>query len=219
MDGWQKICEQWLGWSTEKLKTVAHDRAQNRKNFPSSQQQQEPNGRPMRLPKTEVKLGGLLSEIKEVTTKKGSKMAFGQLEDLRGKVEIVFFPEAYAQTQEIIKRAIVEAEVLVVSGEVEFGDETPKVFAKSLEWASEAHRGRVQKVLITLVPSEVSPDQLRELKKNLLQGRGKCPVQIYFVDASFKTSIDLPKTLGISANPQTILSINRIFGKDVVSLH
>ena len=46
-------------------------------------------------------MGGLIVEMREVMTKKGSRMAFGQLEDLKGKIEVVFFPETYANVQEI----------------------------------------------------------------------------------------------------------------------
>lgn len=226
MDGWQKICEQWLGWSTEKLKAVAIEKQQIKKSAPASSSAAsnganwgEPyGGGRYRAPKTEVKLGGLLGEIKEVTTKKGSRMAFAQLEDLNGKVEVVFFPDTYTAVQELLKRALTEAEPVIVTGEVEFGEDAPKVLVKSLEWATEAHRSRVQQIVIQLAPQEVSADQLRELKKQLLHSRGKCPVRIEFVDETFSTRLELPKTLGVAATPQMILSINRIFGKDVVSL-
>ncbi len=220
MDAWQKICEQWLGWSTERLKTVAIEKQQMKKAAPAVQEggwDGYPQGR-YKAAKTEVKLGGLLSEVKEITTKKGSRMAFAQLEDLKGKIEIVFFPEAYTAVQETLKRAIQEAEPIIVSGEVEFGEETPKILAKTLDWVAEAHRNRVQQMVIQLAPSETSADQLRELKKQLLQTRGKCPVRIDFKDQDFRTCLDLPRTFGVTATPQTVQVINRIFGRDVVSL-
>jgi DNA polymerase-3 subunit alpha len=224
MDTWQKICEQWLGWSTEKLRIVAAEKQAKKASAPAAPEGGGNWGEPFgagrfRAAKTEVKIGGLLSTLREVTTKKGSKMAFGLLEDLKGKVEVVFFPDAYVAVQEILKRAIVEAEPVIVSGEVEFGDEAPKVLVKSLEWAAEAHRGKVQNLVIHLVPSEITPDQLRELKKQLLQGRGKCPVRIDFVDPTFNIKMTLPKTLSVAPTPQTIQAINRIFSKDVVNLH
>jgi len=221
MDTWQKICDAWLGWNTEKLKTVAQQRLEAKKSAPAAAME-EPvwggGGGRYRPPKTEVKIAGLLSGVKEVTTKKGSRMAFAELEDLKGKVEVVFFPEAFTQCQELLKRALTEAEPVVVDGEVEFGEEAVKLFVKSLEWVSEAHRGRVQQVVIRLFPSEVTPDQLRELKRQIIQRRGKCPVKIDFVDTDFRTHLELPKTLGVVATPQIVQEINQIFGKEVVSL-
>ncbi len=221
MDSWQKICEQWLGWSTERMKLVALEKQQSRKSLTASESEMiEGYGRGRFKPaKTEIKLAGLLSEVKEITTKKGTKMAFVQLEDLRGKIEVIVFPEPYLAFQELLKRAVQEADPVLVSGEVEFGDETPKVLAKAFEWVAEAHRNRVQQMVIHLDPSLTSTDQLRALKKQLLQSRGKCPVCISFVDPGFRTRMDLPKNFSVTVTPQVIQVINQIFGKDVISFH
>jgi DNA polymerase-3 subunit alpha len=223
MDPWQKICEDWLGWSTERIKLFAEEKATAKRAAPASGGQEwgggygegGHRGRPQR---PEVKLAGLFCEIREVMTKKGSRMAFGFVEDLKGKIEVVFFPEAYAACQELLKRATSEAEAVVVTGELEIGEEAPKILVKSLDWAAEAHKGRVQQVVLRLAPSELRPDQLRELKKQILQFRGKCPVRIDFVDPTFKTRLDLPKTVMVSGTPQMVQSINKIFGRDVVIL-
>jgi DNA polymerase-3 subunit alpha len=161
---------------------------------------------------------GLIGGMREVMTKKGSRMAFGEIEDLYGRLEVVFFPEAYANNQEMLKRAATEVEAIIVTADLETADEAPKLLVKTLEWATEAHKGKVQQVVLKITPSEVSPDQLRELKKNLLQHRGKCPVRIDFIDATFKTRLDLPKALMVSGTPQMVQSINKIFGRNIVVL-
>lgn len=145
-------------------------------------------------------------------------MAFGEIEDLYGRLEVVFFPEAYANNQEMLKRAATEVEAIIVTADLETADEAPKLLVKTLEWATDAHKGKVQHVVVKIAPSEVSPDQLRELKKNLLQHRGKCPVRIDFIDSTFKTRLDLPKALMVSGTPQMVQSINKIFGRNVVIL-
>ncbi|HLD99548.1 MAG TPA: hypothetical protein VJB59_04775, partial [Bdellovibrionota bacterium] len=88
----------------------------------------------------------------------------------------------------------------------------------TLGWAVELHRSRVQQVILKLLPAEVKPEQLRDLKKSLLQHRGKSPVRIDFIDALFRTSLSLPKTACVEPSTQMIESINKIFGRDVVSL-
>ena len=218
LDTWQKICEDWLGWNTEKIKRMADEKAALKPAAPAGE---EPGGfvpRSMRPKKPEIRIGGLVTETREVMTKKGSRMAFGQFEDLKGRVEVIFFPEGYAACQETLKRAIAEAEPLVLTAELEFAEEGPKLLAKSLELAVEAHRNRVQQIVLQLSPSRVTPDQLRELKRSLIQFRGKCPVRIDFVDAQFKTKLTLPKTVGVAPTPQMVESVNRIFGGEVVTL-
>ena len=50
-----------------------------------------------------VRLGGLLSQVKTLITKKNKLMAFGQLEDLAGSLECVFFPSTYEGYQKLIQ--------------------------------------------------------------------------------------------------------------------
>jgi DNA polymerase-3 subunit alpha len=225
MDTWQGICEEWLGWSTERVREFVKQKLEARKSAPAAPEPQYGGGGDgwggggrFRAPKTEVKLGGLLGELREVMTKKGSRMAFGQVEDLRGKLEVVFFPDAYTQLQEIVKRAAAEAEVVLLTGEIEISEEAPKILAKSVEWVTDAHKNRVQRVVLKLNPGEMKAEQLRELKKSLMQHRGRCPVKIHFTDAGFKTSMDLPATLSVAATPQMVKTVNQIFGREVVSL-
>jgi hypothetical protein len=70
----------------------------------------------------------------------------------------------------------------------------------------------VQQVVLKLNPSGISGDQLRALKKSIIQNRGKCPVRIDFDDRLFKLSLNLPKTVGVAATPQFMESVSRIFG-------
>ena len=220
MDNWQKITEEWLGWSTERIKLFAQEKSKAKASAPvdtSFGESYGGSGR-YRAAKTEVKLAGLLGEMREVMTKKGTRMAFAQVEDLKGKLEVIFFPDTYAQVQELIKRAVVEAEPVVIHGEIEITEEAPKILVKLVDWATEAHKNRTQRVVLRLKTVEASADQLRELKKNLLQHRGKCPVRIDFIDPGFKTRLELPQTLQVSATPQMVASVNKIFGRDVVSL-
>jgi DNA polymerase-3 subunit alpha len=51
-----------------------------------------------------VDLGGSISEIREITTKNGSKMAFVKLAGIDGEIELVVFPKVYLEDPEIWKR-------------------------------------------------------------------------------------------------------------------
>lgn len=213
LDSWQKIFDDWLGWNTDKLKKYAEEKAASSQ--PQPEQKWGPGGR---TPKKEIKMGGLLSEIKEITTKKGSRMAFGVLEDLHGRVEIVFFPEAFTVCQEMIKQSISQAEPIVVSGEMDLQNGEGKILARSIEWANEAHKDKVKQVYVKINPSQITVDQLRELKKSFIENRGVCPVTLAFDDPVFKTRLELPKTLRVAGTPQFVAAVSKIFGPGVVSL-
>ncbi len=66
-----------------------------------------------------MSLCGIVAGIKELTTKKGDRMAFVTLEDLSGFVELVIFPEVYLAASELLK----SEEPLLVRGAVDAGEE------------------------------------------------------------------------------------------------
>jgi DNA polymerase-3 subunit alpha len=221
MDTWQRICEDWLGWSITRIKKYSAEKAAAKSAAPAAPDDSGgygPGPGRYRAPKTEVKLGGLLTSYREQMTRKGTRMAFGEFEDLNGKIEIVIFPDVYAQLADFLKKAVSESEATLLTGEIEVGEETPKILVKSIEWAEDAHRNRVQQVTVTLHVSQISQAQLRELKKSFLQFRGKCPVRIDFVDPKFKTRLELPKNVCVSPTPAMVEAINKIFGGSVVAL-
>lgn len=50
----------------------------------------------------QVKIAGMISALRTLTTKKGEPMAFGTLEDLDHKIEAVFFPRTWKQYRELV---------------------------------------------------------------------------------------------------------------------
>jgi DNA polymerase-3 subunit alpha len=58
--------------------------------------------------------GGLIARFRQVTTKRGETMGFGQLEDGTGSLEFVVFPKSYAQSANVFqvdKVAVMRAKV------------------------------------------------------------------------------------------------------------
>ena len=43
-------------------------------------------------------IGGIINNVREIVTKNGQKMAFIQVEDLTGSIEVILFPSSYQQT-------------------------------------------------------------------------------------------------------------------------
>src|SRR5499427_4041107 len=67
------------------------------------------------LQDTEVRVSGIMREVRRVVTRKGQIMAYATLEDLTGTVDVVLFPRVFEQT-----RLLFEPEkVVVVQGKVD----------------------------------------------------------------------------------------------------
>jgi DNA polymerase-3 subunit alpha len=66
-------------------------------------------------PKSKVAVAGLISNLKEIITKKGTRMAFANLEDTSASLELVIFPDSYAKYEPALK----SDGALVISGVLE----------------------------------------------------------------------------------------------------
>jgi len=67
------------------------------------------------LQETEVRVAGLVREVRRVVTRKGQIMAYATLEDLTGTVDIVLFPRVFEQTRLLFE----PDKVVVVQGKVD----------------------------------------------------------------------------------------------------
>jgi len=67
------------------------------------------------LQDTEVRVAGLVREVRRVVTRKGQIMAYATLEDLTGSVDVVLFPRIFEQTRLLFE----PDKVVVVQGKVD----------------------------------------------------------------------------------------------------
>lgn len=80
-----------------------------------------------------VTIGGILTEVREITTKNGSKMAFVKMEDKTGELELIVFPKTYNDAPDVWQ----VDKVLLVQGKINTKDrdgtagQELKVFADS----------------------------------------------------------------------------------------
>ncbi|MEI8215892.1 MAG: DNA polymerase III subunit alpha [Eubacteriales bacterium] len=76
-----------------------------------------------------VIVAGIITTKRNLITKSNKTMAFVQLEDLFGSVEIIIFPNVYEKASDLIK----EDKIIVVIGKVNFKEEeTPKIIAEKI---------------------------------------------------------------------------------------
>ena len=77
-----------------------------------------------------VTLGGRITEMRRITTKRGDQMLAVQLEDLTGGIEVVVFPKTFAATAGHWH----EDAVVLVTGQVKIGrDDEPQLVADDVE--------------------------------------------------------------------------------------
>jgi len=76
----------------------------------------------------DVAVGGIVSAIRALKTRKGDRMAVITLEDPHGSVEVVVFPEAYAKSASVLEVGA----MVVVKGKVELDEEAVRMMANEV---------------------------------------------------------------------------------------
>ena len=142
-------------------------------------------------------IAGMITGVKKLVTKSNQMMAFVDLEDLYGTVEIVVFPKTY----ERYKADIAEDKVVVIKGKLNFKEEEmPKILADSVinidnvddskpEPPREYRRREERPVqnhneaVKVRIPEDCNQQQvLNELQNVFRDNRGYAPVLIYLQD-------------------------------------
>ncbi len=164
---------------------------------------------------TEVTLGGIVDQCKEILTKKGDRMAFVTLQDLSGSCEVVVFPSIYQTAAPLLT----QDSMIFVRGKLNARDEAPKVLADEIVPLEEVPKRFTRLVSIDLLTAGLDPNMLTDIQKVLLRHKGKTPVYLSFRDAEGKTSvIDSGDDLRVEAGDPLFLELEKLVGENCVKI-
>jgi DNA polymerase-3 subunit alpha len=125
--------------------------------------------------KEQVRIGGIITEIKTTDDRKGKRMAFVMLEDFTGSVEAVVFSDCYAEHHEAIRR---EAAVIMDGRIAMKGEDDAKIIVNDVVPLARAMQRYVERVSIELATAGLEDELLESLKAALLRHPGRCPVEL-----------------------------------------
>ncbi|NIQ37163.1 MAG: DNA polymerase III subunit alpha [Proteobacteria bacterium] len=156
---------------------------------------------------SEVRICGVSSSLKEIQTRKGDRMAFLSLEDMKGIVEVILFPEVFQASLPHLR----DDQPLLVRGVLDMEDENPKIKATEVLPLSECNENCVSKVHFTLRSPGITKDQLIDLKNILNKNKGNSAAILHLIIPNQgETIIRLP----IKVDPSSALleSLEEVFG-------
>jgi len=171
----------------------------------------------------EVRVGGILTTLRETRTRRGQLMAFGTLEDLHGSFDLVIFSEPFTRYSSLIKGAI-EGDgesgpiPLLVSGTLEAGD-PPKILVREVLELARAEEKLSRRLQVTVREDEATPDRLRALGDLLEKNRGDCEVVVRLViPGESETLLSPSRAPGVRANAALLADVDGLFGRCVTEL-
>jgi DNA polymerase-3 subunit alpha len=168
----------------------------------------------------EAAIGGVVAAYRERPTRKGDgKLAFFQLEDSCGQLEVVVFPKTF----EKVRHILVSDEPLLCSGKVvDEGEGEQHAFRLLLENAvplGELRRAKTNRVEIRLNADAVTPEQVDALRGVLADSRGSCQTVVrLFIPGRSETIIPLDQSFSVAPTDEFLARLERLFGERVATL-
>ncbi len=149
--GYDSLIQVWSSGSVEDiLKSVAHVETKEKKR---------------------IIVAGLISELREVITRKGTRMAFGKVEDLTGQMELIFFPDTFATYEALLKTD----KPLLMGGTLEAENGSGKLLVDTANTLDGVFT-KAQKVVVHL--DRLQPDQYELLYSILMEYEGEIPLEL-----------------------------------------
>jgi DNA polymerase-3 subunit alpha len=156
-------------------------------------------------------MAGVVSSIREVQTRRKETMAYITLEDLKGSTTVIFFPEIYKVSYDLLHGE----DPLLVKGSVDVGEDSVKVIASEAALLATAAEKPYRSAYFTIDVSR-SPEEIEALCRCLRQHPGKQEGYIKLIEEKSETVIYLGEdmrldlTLPLRREAEQILGVSSI---------
>ncbi|HNR04762.1 MAG TPA: OB-fold nucleic acid binding domain-containing protein, partial [Bacillota bacterium] len=161
-----------------------------------------------------VIMGGIIVSVKQKTTKTNNMMAFVELEDLYGTLEIIVFPKIYDR----FKSLLVQDTIVLVEGRIsQKEEEAAKIICDAVK-PLKKYAGR--KLYIRINTGQ-QPDIIEQLKKVLIEYKGAQPVIL--VDEANKDNgksrvMKADSSIWVDINDKLLNELKEVAGSDCVAV-
>lgn len=171
--------------------------------------------------RTEVTLGGMISSIRSLKTRKGEAMAVLQIEDAEGQAEVVVFPKAYRKCYELL---IADAPLLFC-GRPDPSEDSPKLIANTITTFAAADRRQQRKeasaVDIVVDLSRSAAGTAEALCAVLERHRGNIPVSVRLLHSApdgFRAHVAPNRFLCVDPTSGLVQELEALLGDGSVRL-
>ena len=176
---------------------------------------------------SEVRICGIVTSMKEITTKKGDRMGFATIEDLTGQVENTVISDM----DDLASHTLQTDDPLVVTGKLEKGEKGCKILVMKpqegngkkfqqqsaingdIKLLHEAQAQSTTRVSLALRLPELSADHINPIRELLERHPGNLPVTLRLeIPNRSRTTIKLPENLKVAASDEFRLAVERCVG-------
>jgi DNA polymerase-3 subunit alpha len=163
----------------------------------------------------EVRICGIIASVKSMITKKGDRMAYLNVEDLHGTVEVIAFPDLFKTAGELIA----PERLVRITGTIDRGDKGTKLRGVKIEPLADVQMQSIKRVQIRLSDRSETTDQLPKLRDIFTRYPGNTTVSLTFSmgNALEADTVPLPNHT-ISPSEYFVADVEEVLGKGALSL-
>jgi DNA polymerase-3 subunit alpha len=176
------------------------------------------DGSPGRLLVEDVHVGGIVSGVRALKTKKGDPMCVFTLEDHQGAVEVVVFPETFAR----FRNACETGALLLVRGRFERDDESSRLQATEVLPLS-LLRERLSRGVRIRLKAETPRETIGRLWDVVAEYRGDRPLAIEVIVNGGATHtvvrMDVNPSIRVRPSEQFVAAVEKLCGPGAVEVH
>jgi len=162
--------------------------------------------------RTMTRLGGLVSAVQQGISKKSNKpYAMLTIEDLQGTIQVLCMNENYDRYRELF----VPNKALLVIGEVNNGEDRPKMFPSEIIPLEDAPRKYTKQVILRLNAGHFPPHTIEEVHWLIAAHPGKIPLFLCLkMSGGEAVFIETHEKFSVSPTREFAAEVDRIFGEE-----
>ncbi len=143
--------------------------------------------------KDTITIAGVISSLSERLTKKKDVMCNIVLEDLKGSVDIIFWPDIYKKFYELLHadEPIVIQGTIDIQGSGENSEENIKIIAQDVTALAKALENPYKQVRFIIDADRITPEGISSLNEAIKKYRGKYESYIHIVNGKSETIVNL----------------------------
>jgi len=160
-----------------------------------------------------VRIGGIITRVKAIKTRKGDDMAFIMTEDLHGTVETTVFSSVYEDVRDILT----DDTPILIEGQVQKDENSVKLLADKIIHMDKAEETWTQSVNLRLDITQTDEKLLPKLYDILKRHAGPCKAYLRLVDpGKTEVIVDLSEKIKLKAGATLSSEVKYLVGYEAV---
>ena len=165
----------------------------------------------------EVSIGGIITGLRRLRTRKGASMGSFLLEDLSGTVSVLVWPNAWEQNSSLLENDV----PVLIKGRCEVdakGD--ARVLCSEVLDLDSLWKKVIQKTRIRISIPSLDSQKVSQLHSLVTEFPGKCPLEFELLEEkAYRIRVIPQEGLSIDPIPSFIEEVEKLFGENSVALY